>query len=177
MTYSGGTGVALPANLPSTAEGDWQMSGGAGLAGDNPSGAPELRTGGPGESSLLVNRHPLSGGSQRLTSVSFTFQYIIGYGGPASTAQAPDLSLVVLNADDKSVVAEVAYETPLDKQYTFDSFTSFSPPIIAIVSVDVPNTGDLLLAVRVNNNARNLQLLLSSLSLSATTVGLLNTAL
>ena len=51
----------------------------AGLADDNPSGAPELMTGDPLTEALFVNRHPISASSRKLTEVSFTFQYILGY--------------------------------------------------------------------------------------------------
>ena len=58
----------------------------------------ELRTGDPGQSALLVNQHPISGVDWKLTALSFTFQYVLGDGD--STAQAPNISLVVLNAAD-----------------------------------------------------------------------------
>ena len=90
-----------------------------------------------------------------------------GYGDANSTAKAANLSLVVLDAVNQSVVA-VAYTSPPLGAYSYDDYKGYSPPVGANVTVDVPNARALLLAVRVDNNERNLQILLPSLSLSAT---------
>ena len=153
--------------VPSTSEDDWQLSGGAGISSSKQPGAQDVRTGGPGGSPLLINRHPLYGASHRLTTLAFSFRYVAGYGDANSTAKAANLSLLVLDAVNQSVVA-VAYASPPLGKYSYDDYKGYSPPVGANVTVDVPNARALLLAVRVDNNERNLQILLPSLSLSAT---------
>ena len=74
--------------VPSTSEDDWQLSGGAGISSSKQPGAQDVRTGGPGGSPLLINRHPLYGASHRLTTLSFSFRYVAGYGDANSTAKA-----------------------------------------------------------------------------------------
>jgi hypothetical protein len=149
--------------VPSTAAGDFDVSGGATIGGSRPdaqtSGAANIRTGGPGQVSRIVIGGGLLGRGHRLDAVSLRFRYVAGYTPPAGQARrAPVVRLLVLDQESRRVVATVGVTPPLG-EYSYDHFKSYSPPVrLGASGLALPNDAPLVLALEVSNNERNLQI-------------------
>lgn len=77
-----GTGSGTPVPVPSTDPEDWDLQGGASVVGSHVAGAQDIRTGGPGGTAWLVNRHPLYGESHAVVGASASLEYVAGYTPP-----------------------------------------------------------------------------------------------
>jgi hypothetical protein len=154
---------AAGATVPSLSAGevnasDWKFSGGSGATnGKLQPPMRDIRSGDPGETTLAVLDHPIYGDGHALTSVSLSFQYIAGYSAPAAGAT---LKVLVLDAADHTRVLGTVYSSPgpLDK-YSFDHFTTYSPPIdvASPAGMSIPNARPVVLALQFTNNGRNLE--------------------
>ena len=163
-----GVNTSIPSSRP---DDDWIFADGAGLspnrnqsAGGN---ANDIRSGAPGQASMALVSHPLNSDGHLLSSIAFSFQYVAGYTPPAgASANASTLSVALVDALNRSVV-EVVYTSPPLGDFSFDHFTGYSPPIAwqrTGLSIAWPRS--LCLALLFDNRQRNVQLPLSTLSLS-----------
>ena len=152
------------ATLPTT---DWMFSGGASSVGTrDPHGSgDDIRSGGPGQVSLARLAHPLDGQGHMLSAAHVCFTYVAGYGcGPSR--KGPTVTLVVLDALDGSIVSEIWTSAPLTN-YSFDHFTSESPPVCGGASgLALGHGRQVQLALRFSNAQCNLQLPMRTMNAS-----------
>ena len=104
--------------------------------------------------------HALYGLGHFVNRVTLSFKYAAGYtpGAGQPPKKGSQLALVFLDASTQKELQTVWTSAPLDK-YSFDNYKGYSP----LQSVDargfeVPNSAPVLLALKVINNQRNVQL-------------------
>lgn len=155
--------------IPSASEADFVLSNGADIRGDHKdaatSGNSAIRSGGPGKTSLVEIGSGLIGYGHRLKAVSLQFRYTAGYTPAAGQVKkASTVSVLLLNCRSKAVVATLLTTPPLG-EYSYDHYTGHSPPIkIELDGLEVPNDEALVLALRITNNDRNLQIPIDDLA-------------
>jgi len=160
------TASTAPQPLPTTLF-DWRFADGAGSVRSKRPNDTDIRSGGPGQTSLaLVDRSLFSGGHQ-ITGVEVAFSYISGYGCvPGKCAGPANVSVVAVDAFNQSVVAEL-WRSPALDAYSYDAFTGYSPPVRgSVTGLDVEWPHQLQLGLQLHNNAHNLQLPISSVELA-----------
>ena len=144
---------------------DWKYSGGAANTASRLPGKTDIRSGGPGETSLALVDHMLWSEGHLINALSVSFQYVSGYGcippttGGGSCDGAANISLAIVDAVNKSIVRIVWDSPPLGK-YSYDAFKGYSPPVssgaVSHLAVGWPRQTQLALIIR--NNKRNLQI-------------------
>ena len=144
-----------------------QLLGGCSFAHSrDPTFTSDIRTGDPGQVSTAVIGHPIWGAASptdpkahSVAGLSLSFRYVAGYTPPAGvTKMGPTVSVVLVDAANQSDVATL-YTSPELNKYSFDDYKGYSPPInIAVSNLRVPNGRALLVALRIHNNERNLQI-------------------
>lgn len=149
--------------VPSSSEADFTLWGGASITTDHAdaatSGGSSIRSGGPGQTSVVEIGTGLVGNGHRLSAVSLQFRYTAGYT-PAlgQTKLAPVVSVLLLDLKSRAVVATLLTTPPLG-EYSWDNFKGHSPPIeVKAKGLEVPNNATLVLAFKIVNNDRNLQI-------------------
>jgi hypothetical protein len=117
-----------------------------------------IRTGGPGETSLVKIGSGVLAKGHKIDSVSLSFRYAAGYTpGAGKTVKAATVSAVLLDMATGKVLKTIGTTPPLGN-YSFDHFTTYSPPqYINATGLGVPNDTPVILALQISNNARNLQ--------------------
>ena len=157
-----------PVDVPCETSSDWELQGGAALASSRTSGAQDIRSGGPGDVAWLVNRHPIWGLSHNLTELHASLSYAAGYTPPAGVRKlGATVSLHVLDLATKVDLSGALLTWPPLEQYSWDQWRGYSPPLRASVShLAIANARPLVLALRVVNHERNVQMPLPSLALS-----------
>jgi hypothetical protein len=92
-------------------------------------------------------------------AVHMSFRYVAGYTpGPGQTKKAPVVKLLVLDLATSKVLATAWTSSPLGN-YSYDHFTSYSPPVVvAATGLAVPTDTPVILALEIINNDRNLQI-------------------
>jgi len=155
--------VAYPSTrIPSLALKDYSFSGDAGVAGhartDQVCTAVNFRSGGPGGVGLVSSKHAIVSDGHTLDSVSMSFRYVAGYTpGPGRQANASTVSVQLLDA--KGALLRTLFKSAPLGQYSYDDFTTFSPPIpVSASGIGLRATGKVFLMLRVDNNQRNLQI-------------------
>ena len=155
--------------VPSSSEADFTLSGGAIINVDHPdaatSGGSAIRSGGPGQTSLVEIGTGVIGNGHRLSAISLQFRYTAGYTpAKGQTKLAPTVSVQLLDVKSKALVATLLTTPPLG-EYSFDAFTGHSPPIsLEVKGLEVPNDAPLVLALKITNNDRNLQIPIDDLA-------------
>jgi hypothetical protein len=155
------TADAAGAPLPTSSYvADLQPTGGASFVGSREPGHTDLRSGSPGQNSSAVVMHPLFGVGHYVDRVTMSFKYTAGYtpgaGQPAKLGS--QLVLVLLDAATSKELQTVWTSEPLDK-YSFDNYKGYSPlQKVDAKGFKVPNSALVLLALKVINNQRNVQL-------------------
>ena len=152
---------------------DWTYSGGAANTASRLPGKTDIRSGGPGETSLALVDHMLWSEGHLINALSVSFQYVSGYGcippttGGGSCDGAANISLAIVDAVNKSIVRIVWDSPPLGK-YSYDAFKGYSPPVssgaVSHLAVGWPRQTQLALIIR--NNKRNLQIPVNSINLT-----------
>ena len=160
------TASTAPQPVP-TALFDWNFAAGAGSVGSKRPNDTDIRSGGPGQTSLALVNHPLYSGGHKIVGVEVAFSYISGYGCvPGKCAGAANVSVVVVDAFNQSVVAEL-WRSPALDAYSYDSFKGYSPPVKGSAKdLDVEWPHQVQLALQLHNNAHNLQIPVSSVELA-----------
>jgi len=163
VPYSPGPASSLPTT-------EWLFPDGATRmpAKDKAIGGSDIRSGGPGQTTLAKLAHPLDSQGHLLTSARVCFQYVAGYGcGPqAPTKQGATLTLALLDAVNGSAVADVWTSDEL-KNYSYDVFTTESPPICGGASgLSIAYSRQLQLALRFTNNECNVQVPMRTMNAS-----------
>jgi hypothetical protein len=146
-------------NDPSDAVGDYSFSGGAGPVASRIQGLTDIRSGNPGEVNTVAIVNPIVGGDHAIAGISLTFRYVTGYNPPSGQTYAgPTFALAFLDAQTQAVVATV-YNSPVLDKYSFDDFTTYSPPInVNVGGLSISTESPLLAALIFTNNQRNLQI-------------------
>ena len=152
---------------------DWQYANGAASVASKLQGLTDIRSGGPGQTTLALVDHPLWSEGHLIIAVSLSFQYISGYGCvPSNTSScdgASNLSLAIVDAINQSVV-QILWDSPSLGNYSYGPFNGYSPPVssgaVSHLAVGWPRQTQLALIFR--NNKRNLQIPADTLNLTLT---------
>jgi hypothetical protein len=149
--------------LPSTSPADFGLSGGASVTGgraDNlTSGRSSIRSGGPGQVSRVQIGAGFVGNGHKLDRVRMHFRVSAGYTPPpGQTKKAPTVRVILVDLGTSEEVRELAKTGELGN-YSWDRFTTYSPPITVDASgLEQPNDTPLAIVLEVTNNERNLQI-------------------
>merc|ERR1711957_771551 len=109
------------------------------------SGAANIRSGHPGDVSLVRFHSGLLGVGHRIDAVSMSFRYQTGFTG--ADKKAPIVRLLLLDADNK----ELKTVAQTDELREYDG--KHSPPIfLNATGLDVANDDEVFLAIEVTNN-------------------------
>lgn len=167
VQYAPGGGRALPAQTAA----DWALSGGASaVATRMPHGnGSDVRSGGPGGVGHALLTHPLDSQGHTLEEVRLSFQYVAGYSPPPGKEQsvnASTVSVALVDAHEpSSLLATLCTTAPLGN-YSFDHFTTESPPVHCNASgLALGHNRQMALLLVLTNHQRNLQIPLSTLTL------------
>jgi len=167
-------GCALPAQSST----DWSFSGGAGTAPTRKPGGSgsDIRSGGPGQVAEAVLAHPLDSRGHLLTEVNLSFQYVAGYTPPPDhPTNGSTVSVGLVDAHNGAHVATLCTTPPLSN-YSFDHFTSESPPVHCnATKLSIGWGRQMSVALTLTNNQRNVQIPLATLKLTVRWGGLQRT--
>ena len=160
------TDSTAPQPLP-TSLFDWTFANGAGSVGSRRPNDTDIRSGGPGQTSLALIDHSLYSEGHKIAGVEVSFSYISGYNClPGKCPGPPNVSVVVVDAFNQSVVAELWRSPSLDK-YSYDHFEGYSPPVKGSVKgLDVEWPHQVQIGMQLHNNAHNMQIPVSSIGLA-----------
>eukprot|EP00931_Biecheleriopsis_adriatica_P060406 TRINITY_DN36279_c0_g1_i1.p1 TRINITY_DN36279_c0_g1~~TRINITY_DN36279_c0_g1_i1.p1 ORF type:complete len:429 (-),score=54.60 TRINITY_DN36279_c0_g1_i1:155-1441(-) len=158
-------GAEVPSNTASDINAQSPAGVGNGRADARTSGAANIRTGGPGQTSVIYIGPGIEGHGHLLTSVSMSFRYLAGYTPPdAQTKKSPIVKVQVRDLTSDTVLATLFTSDPLGN-YSWDHFTAYSPLInVSAMNLSIPNDSPLVIALEVTNNDRNLQIPIDDLA-------------
>jgi hypothetical protein len=129
----------------------------------------DIRSGGPGQTSLALVAHPLFSAGHLITGATVAFQYISGYNClPGACAGASNLSLALVDAFNHTVIRTLWSSGALGN-YSYDRFTGYSPLIVGGaegLAIGWPRQTQL--ALLFHNNKRNLQVPAATISMTLT---------
>jgi hypothetical protein len=145
--------------LPSAHASDLVLTGQATRVGgpaDKMTSGVTIRSGDPGGTATILIGGGVIAPGHHIESVALRLRYIAGYCGQAPCpTNAANLSVVLLDTDDHELAT--LYRSPPLGNYSYDDFTTYSPPIAVNVSgLSVSNDALVRLAIMVDNNGRNL---------------------
>ena len=88
---------------------DFEFADGAASTVSKLPGMTDIRSGGPGQTTLALVAHPLFSEGHLITGVTVEFQYVSGYGcsTPATCTNAANVSLAIVDAFNHSVIETV----------------------------------------------------------------------
>lgn len=167
-TFSDAEYAAGGRDLSAQTAADWLVGGGASTV---PTRVPkgngtDLRSGGPGGTGTAVLTHPLDSHGHSLEGVSLRFQYVAGYTpGPGKTVNGTTLSVAMVDAHNGTRIATLC-TTPALSNYSFDHFTTESPPVYCNASgLAIGWTRQMAVQLVLTNHQRNVQIPLQTLAL------------
>jgi hypothetical protein len=170
VEYAAG-GLALPVHSPA----DWAFGGGASPV---PTRVPhsngtDLRSGAPGGVGTALLTHPLDSHGHVLEELRMSFTYVAGYTpAPGHTANGSTVTLALVDAHNGSHIASLC-TTPALSNYSFDRFTSESPPVHCnATNLAIGWPRQMAVKLLVTNHQRNVQIPLQTLKLSVRWGGL-----
>ena len=118
--------------VPSSSAGDFDTTGGATTSGgpkDKETSGANIRTGGPGQTSLIRIGTGLLAKGHSISTLSMSFRYVAGYTpAPSQNKKPAVVKVVLLDMASSAVLKTVFTSTPLGN-YSYDHFTQYSPPI------------------------------------------------
>ena len=118
--------------VPSASAGDFDGTGGATTSAgpkDKETSGANIRTGDPGQTSLIRIGTGLLGEGHSISTLSMTFRYIAGYSpAPGQTKEPAVVKVVLLDMASSAVLKTVFASAPLGN-YSYDHFTQYSPQI------------------------------------------------
>ena len=160
--------AAAGVTVPTSSAGDFDaMNGASTSAGpkDKETSGANLRTGGPGQTSLIHIGSGLLAPGHSIATLSMSFRYVAGYTPAAGQSKkAPVVKVVLLDMESSAVLKTVFTSQPLGA-YSYDHFTQYSPPVeVKATGIGVPNSKKVVLALQVENNERNLQIPIDDLA-------------
>ena len=149
------------ATVPSTDIADFTFSDGASPA-DGPKdklcSGQNVRTGNPGGVTHVTLDHPLLAPGYEISSVHMSLRYCAGFTPPPGKVVPSSNISVLLRGASGNTIASIYNSSSLGN-YSFDHFTTYSPPItVSATGLHVPNSDLVFLVLEVHNNGRNLQL-------------------
>jgi hypothetical protein len=160
------TRAGAPVDVPTAL---WDFARGAAGTGSKLPGQTDIRSGGPGQTTLALAAAPLASLGHAITAAAVSFEYISGYGCEAGKCSgAANVTLVLVDAVNHTVVATIWESPPLDGA-SYAPFTGYSKPVAGGargLSVRWPRRTKLALVL--HNNQRNLQIPTASVNMSVT---------
>lgn len=117
---------------------------------------------------MLVNAHPIYGLAHNVTRVTVNLSYVAGYSPqPGEHKAAAVASLHLLDMQTRKDLSGPLVTFPPLSAYSYDNFTGYSPPLLAsVANLSFPNAKPFLIALRIVNHDRNVQIPLHSLALT-----------
>ena len=160
------TASTKPQSVPT----DFEFAGGAASTASKLPGQTDIRSGGPGQTTLALVAHPLFSEGHLITAATVAFSYVSGYGctTPTACTNAANLSLAIVDAFNHTIIQTIWTSQPLNK-YSYDGFKGYSPPVLGGASglaIGWPRQTQLALVM--NNNDRNLQIPADSVNITLT---------
>ena len=154
-------------SVPSSTPVDWIGEDGATFVPSRTPPGQDVRTGDPGVVSTVVNSHTIFGGGHYLSSVAVGLTYISGYTpAPGQHKKGCNVTLHALDAATGKDLG-LLWASPELSNASYDSFHGYSKPVNGSASgLKIPNSKPIRLALKVNNNERNLQLRVADFSLA-----------
>jgi hypothetical protein len=155
--YNASSGVSvLPGALPS----DFDTYNGASLQQNGP--AENIRSGDPGDVSTAAWATSARDAGHAISGVSFSFQYVSGYGGDGAPGGAT-LSLVALAPGPcgaGGAVLQTLYTSDVLSHFPYDVCeTCYSPPVaVNVGGLSINATAGVVFALRFTDHSRNVQL-------------------
>ena len=140
--------------LPTTSPADFGLSGGASITGgraDNAtSGHSSIRSGSPGQVSRIQIGAGFVGNGHKLDRVTMHFRWSAGYTPPeGQTKEAPTVRALLVDVATSKEVHEL-YKTGGLGNYSWDRFTTYSPPVeIDVTGLDLDNDAALAVVLEV----------------------------
>jgi hypothetical protein len=160
------THTSAPLDVPSTL---WDFADGAASIGSKLPGQTDIRSGGPGQTSMALVATPLASLGHTISAVTISFEYISGYNcEPGKCTGASNVTLVLVDAVNHTIVAKI-WESPALDKASYAPFTNYSAPVTgggSGLSVSWPRQTKLALVL--HNNQRNVQIPTSKVKLSIT---------
>jgi len=159
------TKSSAPADIPSS----FVFANGAAATGSRLAGQTDIRSGGPGQTTLALLDHELASLGHTITAATVSFQYISGYGCEVGEcANAANLTLALVDAVNHTIVSTI-WESPALNNASYAPFTGYSEPVTGGGSgLRVSWPRRMQLALVLHNNGRNLQIPTSSVKASIT---------
>jgi hypothetical protein len=118
--------------VPSASAGDFDATGGATTGGgrkDKETSGANIRSGGPGQTSLIRIGTGLLAKGHSISTLSMSFRYVAGYTpAPGQIKKPAVVKVVLLDMKSSAVLKTVFTSVPLGN-YSYDHFTQYSPPI------------------------------------------------
>lgn len=140
---------------PTAADVNFTYQNGASTGASKLPNTVDIRSGAPGETSLVIIKSEIVGEGHYLDSVTVGFKYVYGYGG---TGEGVTMTLGVVDAASHKWIKDI-YTSPVLNKYAFSPFKGYSPTINASASnLKIPNGNVLQLAMRFTNNKQNVQI-------------------
>ena len=151
------SGASVPCDPSNTSL--FTTAGGVALMASKTPGFTDVRTGSPSTNSSMLLNAQLVGEGHFIESVSMSFKYIAGYGCTPSkpcTKKASTLSVALVDVTTQ-VEIQTIYTSPPLGDYDFAKGT-YSPAIdVNVKGLKIPNSKQVMLKVKFQNNERNLQ--------------------
>ena len=101
---------------PQTVPGDFEFADGAASTASKLPGQTDIRSGGPGQTTMALVAHPLFSEGHLIAAASVSFQYVSGYGctTPAACTNAANVSLAIVDAFNHSLIRTLWTSEPLN---------------------------------------------------------------
>jgi len=143
---------------------DFFLEGGASFVASLEEGRQDLRSGDPGQVTTATILHPIIGQGHFLTAVSMTYRYSTGFNCfPDDCAEPPHIELTVGDANGTELAT--IYTSPALDKYSYDDYSSYSPPQhIMVTNLRIPNSATLLMKIRMVNGKHNLALQMDAIN-------------
>eukprot|EP00730_Choanoeca_flexa_P003737 TRINITY_DN11492_c1_g4_i1.p1 TRINITY_DN11492_c1_g4~~TRINITY_DN11492_c1_g4_i1.p1 ORF type:complete len:683 (+),score=145.01 TRINITY_DN11492_c1_g4_i1:290-2050(+) len=118
----------------------------------------DICTGRPGQQSKFRFDVPWYGGGHAINSLAFNYSYLVGYTPPPGVIKTgANLQAVLVDAEGNDI--HIIYQSPNLTNYSWDRFTSYSPPVpVHASNLNISNDGLVYLELRAHNNGRNLNI-------------------
>ena len=156
IPYAAG-GAIVPSDSPAA----FEFSRGASASGgpkDAACSGGNVRSGNPGATSRVSLDHPMLAPGYEISAVSLAFRYTAGYTPPPGRHVDDPIVTVLLTNTSGTTLATIYTSQPLGN-YSFDHFTSYSPPIkVAATGLHVRNDKLVFVTLEIANRQRNLQI-------------------
>ena len=160
------TDTASPVDIPTVL---WDFADGATSTVSKLSGQNDIRSGGPGQTSMALVAAPLLSLGHSITSVNVSFEYISGYNCEVGNCEgAPNVTLALIDAVNHTIIAKI-WDSPALNGASYAPFKGYSKPVTGGRSgLELTWPKQTKLAFVMHNNQRNIQIPTSTVNMSIT---------